>query len=167
MAWARALFAVSVCAVFAYAAYRSRGQFIAWRGDPYLGMYLVPPYRSLGYFFDYAFTRFWLPYIIALGVGLCVAYGARRLNARRGGMIFEPEEPYLMAAGFVLAGHPGWIFYAAITALSYCVASVIAAVAYGVRTRVSFYYFWLLCALATLLVVAYLGQYAWYRSFLV
>jgi len=157
--------AMSACLL--YALYLSREQFITWRSDPYGGAYLVPPFRSIDYFIQYAFVSFWLGYVISFVIaGLCL-YGARILNKRRGGMLFETEELYFLATGIMVSSHPGWIFYGALVLITYALATFIASIAYGPHVRVSFYYFWLPCAIITVVLNVYLRQYAWYAYFLI
>lgn len=157
--------AAGICALLA--AHASRAQFIAWRADPYGAAYLVPPLRPIGYFLRYSFVHFWLEYILSFVVAWVFFKAARALNARRGGMLFEPEEIYFLAIGLMVAGHPGWIFYILLVFAAYLLTSVIATLAHGVRARLSFYYFWLPCAVVTIALSAYLKQYAWYANFLI
>ncbi len=167
VAWSRrGLWAIAAC-IAAYASYRSRAQFLLWHADAAQGAYLVPPYGHIGYFLRYSFVHFWLPYLISAAVAALFFFGAKRLNARRGGMLFEPEEYYFLAIGIFVSGHPAWIFYLLVVFAAYLGASLIGSAAYGAHARVSFYYFWLPCAAVTVAVAAYLHQYAWYASLLI
>ena len=165
--WARRGF-VAACAACAISAmYLSRKQFVAWHTDPSVGAYLVPPYRPIGYFMRYAFTHFWLQYVISFVAAWFFFILAKRLNARRNGMIFEKEELYFLAIGLGASGHPGWIFYLLLVFSAYLLAALIGAAAHGATARVSFYYFWLPCAAVTIILNAYLHQYAWYANLLI
>lgn len=82
-------------------------------------------------------------------------------------MLFEPEELYFLAAGIFVSGHPAWLFYLCIVFVAYLIASLIATVAHGASARISFYYFWLPCAAVTLILNAYLMQYAWYANLVI
>ncbi len=158
----------AVCAGFAvYALYLSRAQFLMWHADVAGAAYLLPPYQSISYFFHYAFMHFWMPYVISFAVSWLFFAGAAWLNARRGGMLFEKEELYFLAIGLFVSGHPAWIFYLLVVFSAYLLATLIGTVAYGPRTRISFYYFWLPCAAVTVALNAYLYQYAWYAQLLI
>lgn len=165
--WARRGVYATVATVTAYAAYRSRAQFLMWHADAEGAAHLLPPYQGIGYFVRYAFVHFWLGYLIAFAVAMLFYRGARWLNARRGGMIFEDEEPHFLAIGIFVSGHPAWIFYLLIVFAAYLIATAIGAFVYGPRTRVSFYYCWLPCAVVTVFLNAYLHQYAWYANLLI
>lgn len=165
--WSRRGLWAACLSVVVYASYASRRQFLAWHADAEGGAYLIPPYRHMGYFVRYAFTHFLLQYAISFVIAWLFFYAGRRLNSLRGGMLFEREELYFLATGLFVSGHPGWIFYILLVLSAYLLASVIGAVAYGARARVSFYYFWLPCALVTVVLNAYLHQYAWYANLLI
>ena len=165
--WSRKSFWAICAGYFVYAAYVSRAQFLAWHADTTLGVYLIPPYRGIGYFFRYAFVHFWLPYVISLLVALLFFIGAKWLNNRRNELLFEKEELYFLAIGIFVSGHPGWIFYLLIVFSAYLLASLISTLFYGPHTRISFYYFWLPCAAVTVTLTAYLHEYAWYANLLI
>lgn len=158
----------TVCAAYvAYALYLSRAQFLMWHADVAGAAHLLPPYQSISYFFRYAFMHFWMPYVISFAVAWLFFAGAKWLNVHRDGMLFEPEEFYFLAIGLFVSGHPAWIFYLLIVFAAYLLASLIGTFAYGSRTRISFYYFWLPCALLTVVLNAYFYQYAWYANLLI
>lgn len=156
-----------VCVGFiAYASYLSRAQFMAWHASGE-GRYLIPPYHGIGYFMRYAFVHFWLSYALSFAVAILFFAGAEWLNARRGKIFFEPEEPYFFATGLFVSGHPGWIFYLLVVFAAYLTVSLIVTVTRGALARVSFYYFWLPCAAVTVFLTTYLPQYAWYANLLI
>lgn len=158
----------AVCAGYGvYAFYLSRAQFLTWHADAEGAARLLPPYHGMGYFMRYAFVHFWLPYVISFAFAMLFFASARLLNARRRGMIFEKEEPYFIAIGLFISGHPAWIFYLLMVFAVYLVVSLALAAAYGPRARVSFYYFWLPCAFVTMFLATYLNQYAWYANLLI
>lgn len=161
--WSRRAF-FGICAGYTvHALYLSRAQFLVWHASE-TGKYLVPPYRGIGYFMRYAFMHFWLSYILSFIVAMLFFWGAQWLNKKRAGMLFEPEEPYFLATGLFVSGHPAWIFYLCVVFAAYLIASLIATVAHGATARLSFYYFWLPCAAVTIFINAYLAQYAWYAN---
>ncbi len=165
--WVRRSFWAVAIGVAVYAFSLSRAQFLAWHADALGAARLLPPYHGMGYFIQYAFVHFWLAYVLSSAVAWVFFAGAKWLNARRGGMLFELEEPYFIATGIFVSGHPAWIFYLLLVFTAYFLATLICALAYGPHTRVSFYYFWLPCAVLTVLLGAYLKQYAWYAQLLI
>ncbi len=165
--WARRIFWVIVAAVAVYAAYLSRAQFLLWHADAEGAARLLPPYHGMGYFLRYAFVHFWLSRVMAFIVAGGFFAGAKWLNARRGEMLFEKEELYFLAIGIFVSGHPAWIFYLAIVFSAYLLATLIGALVYGVHARISFYYFWLPCAVLTVALSTYLHGYTWYANLLI
>ena len=165
--WARRCFWATVAAVAAYVAYLSRAQFLLWHADAEGAARLLPPYHGMGYFVRYAFMHFWLPYVLSLVMAGLFFAGAKRLNARRGGMIFEDEEPYFIAMGIFAVGHPAWVFYLCLVFTAYFLVTLAGALTYGAHARISFYYFWLPCAALTVALSAYLHGYAWYAQLLI
>lgn len=165
--WARRIFWIIVAAVAVYAAYQSRAQFLLWHADAEGAARLLPPYHGMGYFIRYAAVHFWLRHIMAFAVAGIFFAGARWLNARRGGMLFEEEEPYFIAIGLFISGHPAWIFYLCFVFTAYLLVTLIGALMYGTEARISFYYFWLPSAAVTVLLGAYLREYAWYAQLLI
>lgn len=145
------------------ALYRTHAQFIAWQGDA-ISKYLLPPYHSLDYFVSYAAMHFWASYGISFIMALAIYIIAAWANARRGGIFFEKEEIYFLALGIFLTGHPGWILYLLVVLIAYVIYSVFAALIFQSLKRVSFYYFWLPCAAATILAGAYMTQFSWYNN---
>ena len=158
----------AVCAIFAsYALYQSRAQFLIWHADAEGAARLLPPYHGMGYFLRYAFVHFWLPYVISLIMAGLFFAAAKRLNARRGGILFEDEEPYFLAIGLFAVGHPAWIFYLCFVFAAYLLMALALALMYGAQARISFYYFWLPCAVLIVALSAYLHEYAWYANLLI
>lgn len=135
-----------------------------WHADTEGAAHLIPPFRPISYFVRYAFVHFWAEYVLSFAVAILFFAGAKWLNTKRHGMLFEPEELYFLAIGLFISGHPGWIFYLLVVFGAYLVATLIGAFAYGLRTRISFYYFWFPCAAVTVALNAYLAQYAWYAN---
>lgn len=165
--WSRRGFWAVVAAVAVYAAHLSRAQFLLWHADAEGAARLLPPYSGMGYFVRYAFVHFWLQYVIAFVVAGIFFAGARWLNTRRGGMLFENEEPYFIAIGLFISGHPAWIFYLCFVFVTYLFVTLVGAFVYGAQARISFYYFWLPCAAVTIFLSAYLRAFTWYINLLI
>ncbi len=162
---AKAGFIFSIIIITGSALYQTRAQFLLWQGDT-ISQYLIPPYRGMSYFALYAFTHFWEAFVVSGIVGLICFWVAWVVNRRFGGRFFEDEELYYIALGIFLTGHPGWILYVFIVFIMYVIYSACATVIFHRMERVSFYYFWLPCAAATILASAYMMQFSWYSNLL-
>lgn len=145
------------------ALYLTRAQFIAWQGNA-VSKYLLPPHHSIGYFASYAAMHFWASYSISFIIAFVAYIIASQANARRGGIFFEKEELYFLALGIFLTGHPGWILYMVITFFIYFALCILHFALKKEMPRISFYYWWLPCAAAAILMSAYMTQFAWYNN---
>ena len=144
-------------------AYLSRLQFLTWQADA-VTRYLLPPYRPAGYFFGYVWLRLWAPYALSACVA-AVAYAAASFaNRRRGGVFFEYEEPYFLATGILMAGHPGWVAYVVLTLGAYLAVSAVRFAFIRRAERISFYRFWLPCAAVVVALEAVFSGYGWYAD---
>ena len=163
---ARWAISISVAAQFGVLSYFSREQFLAWQGSEF-SKYFLPPYQSIGYFLGYVARHFWAPYAVSAAVA-CIAYGAFLwANRVRGNMLFEREEVGFVAAGIFLAGHPGYVAYAMLVAAAYVAVSLGRFAVTRKNERISFYRFWLPCAVLTILGRLYLARYGWYADLLI
>ena len=146
--------------------YLSREQFLAWQGNEF-GKYFLPPHQSIRYFLGYVRHRLWAPYAVSAAIAI-IAYGACRwANRLRGNMLFEREEMGFVAAGIFFAGHPGYAAYMLLVAIAYSVVSLGRLALTGKNERISFYYFWLPCAVCVILGKLYLARYGWYADLLI
>lgn len=80
------------------------GQYRLWKGNG-IGSYLLPPYRSLSYFTAYAWTNFWLAFVLSTLASAAVCAAMRYGNKRFSGTFFYPEEPFLAAIGVMIVGY--------------------------------------------------------------
>ncbi len=142
-------------------AYLSREQFLIWQGSE-LSKYLLPPYSGFGYFGWYVYRHIWAPYVLSACAGVLVACAAAYANRRRGGVFFEAEEPYFIAFGIFMIGHPGWIAYLILVLSAYLLISCARFAVSKRAERVSFYRFWLPCAALAFALKMYLVRYGWY-----
>ncbi len=161
------LFAVGTI-VFFTLAYFSREQFLLWQAGE-ITKYFLPPYRSMGYFFGYVGRYVWAPYALSVSAAIIAYVIARWANRRRGGVFFETEELYFLAAGIFLTGHPGWVAYLIIVCALYVMISLVyfaffrtQACLSGRQERISFYRLWLPCAVITIALKALFMRYDWY-----
>ncbi len=152
----RALWYISLAAVFLLLVYYSWGQYSFWQNDEF-GKGFLPPYQPIAYFLAYVLGRFWSWYFVSAAAALLLLWVMRRLNARGGERFFYPEEPYLVGTAIFLVGHPLWIAYAALALVLYLFFSlgyrlaVRSSEALREGGRISFYYAWMPIALLVLL----------------
>lgn len=157
---------ISTAALVGALSYLSREQFLVWQASEF-SKYFLPPYQPIGYFLRYAARHFWASYAVS-GVVACIAYGACVwANRMRGNMLFEREEIIFIAAGTLLAGHPGYVAYIMLVASAYMAVSMGRLVMTGKSERISFYHFWLPSAGVAILAQAYFVQYGWYTDLLI
>lgn len=140
--------------------YLTRQQFFLWYEND-LSKFLIPPYKGMGYFIFYSFTRFWLPYLIALTIGLIFFGLAKYLNKKKNYRFFEKEEPYFLAMALFLSGHPGWFLY-----LGLLLFATLAMVVYKRGERVSFYWLWLPIGILAIILNQFLLKFEWYLGLL-
>ena len=124
-------------------------QYRMWAaGEP--GKFLLPPYRSIGYFFSYVGHRIFGQWLLSFLAGALGGYAAYRLNRRYGLRFFEDEEPWLFAMGILLAGYPGFLFYIPLVFL----VGVLLTLAYTIlrKGRAPLYWLWLPLAIFAILI---------------
>lgn len=118
--------------------------------------FLLPPYAPWTYFIRYSWSWIWSQYLLACGgsllIGACIGLTPRSWKETR----FAEGEPLLIISGLLLVGHPYWLFYGAGVLLLYCIYVAIRAWRDPVRTRISFYPFWIPSALIVVLLTPFL-----------
>jgi len=143
---------------FSFLIYYSHLQFIAWQAGP-PGAYLVPPYQGIGYFLFYVLMRFWAQYLLSAVVAglflLAMYYGNRRWQER----FFYPDEVYLIALSIFVVGNPLWIGYLLVTLVVYCLYVLGRRIITRQNERVTFYYFWLPIAIASIAATPLLSHW--------
>jgi Kef-type K+ transport system membrane component KefB len=108
---------ISAVLVFICLAFLSWAQYEIWRHDP-ISKFLLPPYQTSEYFFEYALRLFFGPWIIS-GVFGYISYRlATLLNKKFGERFFEEEEPFLFGLSIFGVGYPMFLFYFVYMALS-------------------------------------------------
>lgn len=161
--WGFAFFTFGIIIILIYNTYV---QFITWRAHE-ISKYFIPPHNSINYFLFYVGMRLWLPYAISFTAGLLAFGAAVFLNKRFGGRFFEQEEPYYIAMGFFVSGHPGWIAYGVLFLAAYLLFSVFHVLFYRETRRLSFYYGWLPLAALAIALNTVLMNYHWYNNFII
>lgn len=157
---------ISAVAIVGMLLYLSREQFLAWQGSEF-GKYFLPPYQSIRYFLGYVAHRIWASYAVSAAMAV-IAYGACLwANRVRGNMLFECEEIGFVVVGIFLTGHPGYVAYLMLVAVAYGTVSIGRFVITHKNERISFYRFWLPCAVIIIMGRLYLAQYGWYTDLLI
>ena len=148
------LFLAAVIIIFSLVGYVAARQYLFWLHDP-LARFLLPPYQSLNYFVLYALIRFFGSYLISLGLALLFLQAAKVINRRRGGLLFEREEPYLAAASIFLAGHPGWLIYSIFLLVTYLLLHLVFRLKGAKDIRLPLYRLWAPIAFFVILLNMY------------
>ena len=99
----KVLIASAIAFRLLYACFLTWGQYYAWSHDP-ISQYLLPPHQSINYFLFYAFSRFFLNFLISLVVA-AVWYMCLKLLQRYRESLFDAGEIRL---GFLCAFIAGW-----------------------------------------------------------
>ena len=148
------IFLAGVIVIFSLIGYTAVKQYLFWLHDP-LARFLLPPYQDLNYFALYALVRFLGPYLISLGLALMFLQAARIFNRRRGGLLFEQEEPYLAATSIFVAGHPGWLVYSTSFLAIYLLLHLVSRLRGAKDIRLPLYRLWAPIAFFVILLNAY------------
>lgn len=118
--------------------------------------FFFPPYQDASFLLLKLWNQFWLPYVLSFLVAtiflLCIRFTKKSWVALR----FERHEPYLIALGIFLTGHPFWVLYFFLTAFFYLGYTLGIRILSKKNLRVSFVHFWLPAALLTLAVTPFL-----------
>lgn len=151
-------FWIPVGIIFAYLLYESGQTYFGWLTSGPPARFLLPPYEPISYYLFYITTRFWLPYLLSLAFSGIAFLTAKYLNKRFDNRFFYDEEPYIIALGMFLSGHPFWLGFLIITGIVYLLYSLATALSKSREARASFYYFWLWGALSIVLLKPFLPQ---------
>ncbi|MFH1246607.1 MAG: hypothetical protein V1489_02415 [Candidatus Liptonbacteria bacterium] len=127
-------------------------QYQLWSIDP-VGKFLLPPYRSMGYFWYYVGSRFALPWITSAACGFLVYWAAKILNKKFGEHFFEEEEPFFFGLAVFGCGYPALLIYVIIMALG----SLFLSLLYFLlkKGRAPLYYLWFPMGIFAILVAYY------------
>ena len=141
---------ISLVLIFGIVGYWVYLQYQGWHaGAP--GKYLLPPYQSINYFYSYAGSRIFGPWLIALLASVLVSRLAEVLNRRSGERFFEREEIHFFAIGLFLTGYPGFLFYITFVLL-YELILTLYRYFFKEQKRVPLYFAWLPLAIFAILV---------------
>lgn len=147
------IFWVPVAAVFSLAAVFSFIQYKMWLENEVMKFALVAS-GGMRYFFFYAFTRFFAPYLLALVLSLVLFLLMIWINKRSKGRFFEREETAIAFLGGFLSGFPGFIFYVSGVLIAYLFTHIVTIALIKRKSGLSrltqakagampLYYFWL------------------------
>ncbi len=113
--------------------------FLTGINSPAPARYFYPPYQSVSYFILRINHLYWIPAFLSIAIALLVLLSIFLLRADLREKFFFREEPYIIALGIALVGHPLWILYIGLTLILYLLFASFR----GMKTRSSFYAFWL------------------------
>ena len=150
-------FMVSVFLTFFIAGHWTYQQYNLWQTTE-LSQLFLPPHQPISYFFQYAFTHFWIGLLIAFIVSLIGFFGMKLLNRRFQERFFWPAEPWLFATALLLVGHPVWIYYSiALFAVALLLTTYHLLFTKNHVFKLSFYWLWLPVAIGCIIVMRLLN----------
>ncbi len=145
--------------------WQTHRQFLATAASPPPLKYLIPPYTPLSDFLFSMWSRLLSRYGLALIVSGLFFGLVKILPKRLGERWFEPDEPYLIALGVILAGHPHWLLYLGLMLVSYLLYALGHTLMSKKQERVSLYHFWLPVAIVLVLLSPFLKTIPWLAAF--
>jgi hypothetical protein len=154
-------FIISILVVIFWGLYQSFLQYQIWSEND-LSKFLLPPYKSIGYFLKYSFLHFFQSHLISLGAGILFLWGATKLNKRFEKRFFEEDESYLGVLAMFMMGQPWWMVYFVIV----MAVGVLGTFFPILKTKISgsttlyrfpFYYFWIPVA-----IIILIGKEFWF-----
>lgn len=158
------LFFIALYVYFCFSGFLISGQYFIWRNNG-LSKFLLPPYRDISYFANYALSRFLGNGLIALLAALGFIWIARRLNQKSKGKFFYPEEIWIGGTAIFLSGNPGWLLYLLILFGVYLLAHVFSRLFRGKDLRLSFYYLWIpVFILVIIIMVVFQQSLPWWNQ---
>lgn len=142
----------------------SFNQYFLWRKDP-IFKFLIPPYKSINYFLDFVFMRFFSYWILALIVALIINKTALFFNKKYNERFFESEEIPIATLGMFLSGWPGFLLYVILILIFGLILSII----YTLKNkgRAPLYYFWLSSAILVILIKNFFIPYELLSKFVI
>ncbi len=155
---ARQIFTGSIALLLASLLVQLRMYFVALQNGGDISRYLVPPYQSLSYFFVSGWALFLFPYITSICTALLFILILKRVPKHRLDLIFEADEPWLIATTLLLSGHPGWLLTLTGGLLLIFFGSFYQSVIKKTDRRFSAYRFWLPIAIAVVLLSPWLTK---------
>ncbi|MDP3729332.1 MAG: hypothetical protein Q8R26_01060 [bacterium] len=152
---------IGVVSVMSYAGYQSWQQYQTWSTSD-VGKFFLPPYESWDYYILYIRTRFFNAYALSLLIATIFLIVAKQYNKKYQERFFNQVEPYLLALGILMVGHPGWIFYGIALALVAWSASLFHFWRSGKEYRLPLLYVWLPTAIFIILIGEFLTTLQWW-----
>ncbi|MCX6702273.1 MAG: hypothetical protein NTW60_00120 [Candidatus Wolfebacteria bacterium] len=163
----RCFFFFSVFSIFLYEVYQSWLQYGYWRNGGGISQYLLPPYNSSFYFFQYVGFRFFAPWAVAFLISLVFPILAKFINKKCGERFFYAEEPWIAAIGFFLSGYPGWLYYSLVFLIVFLLAHLFVNLFLRKKNeRISSYYLWLPAAIFVIIIQEFWLSHVEWLNFL-
>lgn len=91
-------------------------QYFAWKKDPGIGSYLLPPHQSWNYFAGYVYLHFFYATLLTI-VSMAIFYFALKVISKHRAEIFEEGEIELGTLCALISGWPGFVIFAPLSFL--------------------------------------------------
>jgi hypothetical protein len=142
-----------------------------------ISQWLLPPYTPISYILKYSWQHYWFESVVSIFLGLIVFKGIYLFNKKFEGNLFYKEERYLAGLGILATGWPSCLVFLSLVLFSgiifhlFNILFLFAKQKYWMKNqveknklrfdhiRLSLLYFWLPCALLTLLFSDIINKY--------
>ena len=128
---------------------------------------LLPPYSSISYVLKYSWQHYWFESIVTIITAAIVFFGIYFLNKKFEKNLFYNEEKYLAALGILSVGWPNCLIFLCLVLFLGVALHLISFIFNKRRNRLSLFYFWIPCALLTLLLSDIINKYIGVNQFII
>ena len=128
-------------------------------------LYLAPPFASASSYLLRLWSGLWSHYVFSFIAALIAISLIWLVPAEKRWTWFEKEEPYLIATAIFLTAHPFWIVYLIATLVIFVLYNIAATIIKRRSVRVSFYNFWIPCAVFVILLSSWLQSIGVFQNY--
>ena len=128
---------------------------------------LLPPYSPINYVLKYSWQHYWFESIVTIVTAIIVFFGIYLLNKKFEKNLFYNEEKYLAALGILATGWPNCLIFLSLVLFLGVVLHLISFLFNKGRNRLPLFYFWIPCALLTLLLSDIINKYIGVNQFII
>ena len=127
--------------------------------------WLLPPYSPISYILRYSWQHYWFESIVTIISAVIVFFGIYLLNKKFEKDLFYKEEKYLAALGVLATGWPNCLVFLCSVLFWGIFAHLVFIFFHKRDKRLLLVYFWIPCALLTLLLSAIISEYIGVNQF--
>ena len=127
----------------------------------------LPPHSPISYILKYSWQHYWFESIVTIITAMIVFLGIYFLNKKFEKNLFYNEEKYLAALGILSVGWPNCLIFLCLVLFLGVVLHLISFLFNKGRNRLPLFYFWIPCALLTLLLSDIINKYIGVNQFII